>query len=289
VVVTECLQTSLGQAVGAAGGGGCIPVLLESGFGLTNLTFTVGVPGGRFTNFTVTATAPEVASATVRPLGSTQAVVVLTAQPGQVLRGPKQFARLCFVLLPNQSSAFARMEVRNILGLRENGTPIGNVSGYPGRTVVVGEEPLLECVQGTNGQPLLILYGKPASGYAMDRRTNITSGSWRTVLTNLTVGTNLSLSLSPPASSSPANFYRALRVAQPAPPRLAARIQSPGQVALTLYGNTGATYAIEFATALRGGTNWHVLTPSILVTNQSQVLSFPTGGAPATFYRAREN
>jgi hypothetical protein len=35
--------------------------------------------------------------------------------------------------------------------------------------------------------------------------------------------------------------------------------------------------------------NWQVLAPNILLTNQSQVLSFPTGGAPATFYRARAN
>ena len=289
VVVTECLQTSLGRAVGAPGGAGCVPVSLESGFGLTNLTFTVSVPGGRFTNFTVSATAPEVASATVVSHGGTQAVVVLAAKPGQVLRGPKQFAQVCFALVPGQHSAFARMEVQDILGLRENGTPIGNASGYAGRTVVVGEEPLLECVPGTNGQPLLLLYGKPASGYAIDTRTNITAGSWRTALTNLTVGTSLSLSISPPASSSPANFYRALRAVPPEPPRLAARIQSPGQIALTLYGTVGTSYGIEFATVLGGGTNWHVLAPSILLTNQSQVLSFPTGGAPATFYRARVN
>lgn len=190
---------------------------LESSFGLTTLTFTVSVPGGRFTNFMVSATAPEIGSATVVSLGITQAVVVLAAQPGQVMRGPKQFAQVCFALVPDQPSAFVRMEVQDILGLRENGKPIGNASGYPGRTVVVGEEPLLECVHGTNGQPLLLLYGKPASGYAIDTRTNITVGSWRIVLTNLTVGMNLYLSISPPASSSPANFYRALRTVQPGP------------------------------------------------------------------------
>jgi hypothetical protein len=215
VVVTECLQTSLGQAVVAAGGSGCVPVSLESGFDLTNLTFTVSVPSGRFTDFTVAATAPEVGSATVVSFDGMQAVVVLAAQPGQVMRGPKQFAQVCFALVPGQSSAFAPMEVQDILGLRENGTPIGNASGNPGRTVVVGEEPLLECVQGTNGQPLLILYGKPASGYAIDTRTNITEGSWQTSLSNLTVGTNLSLSITPPASSSPENFYRAVRAVQP--------------------------------------------------------------------------
>jgi hypothetical protein len=54
-----------------------------------------------------------------------------------------------------------------------------------------------------------------------------------------------------------------------------------------LYGTVGASCAIESATALGVGTNWHVLAPNILLTNQSQVLSFSTGAAPATFYRAR--
>jgi hypothetical protein len=215
VVVTECLQTSLGQAIGAVGGGGCIPVSLESSFGLTNLTFTVTASEGGFTNFTVTPTAPEVGSTTVGQISSTQAVVVLAAQPGQVMRGPKEFAQVCFELVPDQPSAFVRMDVEDILGLGENGAPIGNASGSPGRTVVVGEEPLLECVHGTNSQPLLILYGIPASGYALDTRTNITVGSWQPVLTNLTVGTNLWLNITPPASSSPENFYRALRAGTP--------------------------------------------------------------------------
>ena len=52
---------------------------------------------------------------------------------------------------------------------------------------------------GTNHQPMLILYGKPAAGYAIDSRTNMVFGSWKTALTNLTL-TNLFQGFAPPAS-----------------------------------------------------------------------------------------
>lgn len=73
---------------------------LESSLDLTNLNFTVSFPPERFTNFTITATAPEVGSVTTVQISSTQAVVTLAAQSGQVMRGPKQFAEVCFALLP---------------------------------------------------------------------------------------------------------------------------------------------------------------------------------------------
>ena len=78
-----------------------------------------------------------------------------------------------------------------------------------GRLVVVGEEPLLECVRGTNAQPQLILYGKPAITCAIEWRADLVVGSWVNVLTGLTVPTNLWLSVSPPPSAGAMNFYRA--------------------------------------------------------------------------------
>ena len=107
------------------------------------------------------------------------------------------------------------LELTDLAGHDPAGTSVANFAPQSGRVAIVDEEPLLECVHGTNSEPLLILYGKPASGYAMDTRTNLAEGSWQTVLTDLTVGTNLWLSISAPASSSPENFYRASRAGTP--------------------------------------------------------------------------
>lgn len=190
-----------------------MPVSLESSFDLTNLTFTVSVPPGRFTSFTVHATAPEVGIATVVSLGSTQALVTLAAQPGQVLRGPKQFAEICYSLLPNQTSAFVRMDVQDILGLREKGTPIGNTAGQSGRTVVVSEHPLLECVPGASGKPDLLLYARPGWTSAIEERARVQPGFPWQESTRLTV-TNLVTPMPLTGTNSEA-YYRAVRLASP--------------------------------------------------------------------------
>jgi hypothetical protein len=209
VLVTECLQTSLGRTASTAGDAGCIPLSVESSSGLTNLAFILSVPPGRFTNFAVVASAPEVGSATVVLLNTTQALVTLAAQPGQVLQGPKHFADLCFSLVPDQASAFVPIEVQDILGLKESGTPIGNTSGSPGRTAVVSEDPLLECVHGPGGQPSLLLYARPGWTCALDGSGGIGPGmAWQEV--TRVAPSNLVTAL-PLVATNGQVFYRTLR------------------------------------------------------------------------------
>jgi uncharacterized delta-60 repeat protein len=282
--VTECLQTGLGYAVGAAGGGGCFPVSLESSFGLTNLTFAVRVPAGRFTNFTVTALAPEVGSATVLSLGTTQAVVTLVPQPGQLLRGPKQFAQICFSLLPDQSSAFVWMEVQDILGLRENGTPIGNTSGQPGRTVVVSEHPLLECVQVANGKPGLLLYARPGWTCAIEERGSVgPEAVWREI--NRVMATNLVTTL-PLAGTNRQAFYRAVRFL-PLSPRLSV-VSATGPVSrFKLTGKTNASYTVQTTTNLPAPGPWQPLL-NLTLTNGWGVFDWTNAGEARRFFRAVE-
>lgn len=161
ITVTDCLEARLGRAVVAAGEVGCVPLFLESSDGLTNLTVVIDVPEGRFTEFSVHATAPEVGSAHVEVLSPTEVRVSLAAQPGQVLRGPKQCADVCFRLAIEQSSAFVALEIEDILGMRADGVPVGSTEGSAGRVAAVGQEPLLEMRQDISGKPVLILYCQP--------------------------------------------------------------------------------------------------------------------------------
>lgn len=210
VVVTECLQTSLGNTVAAAGGNGCVPVTLESSFGLTNLMFTAEVPSGRFASFSVTPIAPEVGSATIVSLGDTQAVVTLVPKPGLVLRGPKQFAEICFSLVRDQHSAFVPLKVENILGLRENGSPIGNTEGLAGMAVIVSDAPLLECVHEKANEPGLLLYARPNWSCAIEERLSLEAASAWHELTRVTV-TNLTTVI-PISGTNNTSFYRAIRL-----------------------------------------------------------------------------
>ena len=107
------------------------------------------------------------------------------------------------------------MDVQDILGLRENGTPIGNTSGSAGRTVVVSEHPLLEGVHGTGGQPTLLLYARPGWNCAIEERTSLASGAaWQEIIP--ATPTNLVTTL-PLTGTNTQAYYRAVRFLQTSP------------------------------------------------------------------------
>jgi hypothetical protein len=255
---------------------------LECSFDLTNLTFTVGVPAGRFTDFTVGAVAPEVGWATVVPLGSTRAAVTLTARPGQVLRGPKQFAELCFALVSNQPSAFVQMEVQDILGLRESGMPIGNDSGTPGRTVVVvGEHPLLNCVRGAGGKPALLLYARPGWSCIIEERASAHPGdTWRGVKRVTT--TELVTTLSLEGTNSQA-FYGAVRSGA-REPRLSLQSVNGSVYRFKVDGGSVSRYSIETATNVLLPLLWRAAF-DLTLTNGWSVFDWANAGEPARFFR----
>ena len=85
----------------------------------------------------------------------------LNTCPNQFLIGTQQVAWLNFTAISNQPSAFVNLALDNAVGFQADGTAVRNFAPQAGRLVIVGEQPLLECVTGTNGRPQLILYAKP--------------------------------------------------------------------------------------------------------------------------------
>jgi hypothetical protein len=96
---------------------------------------------------------PAAAGPAVQPY-----LVTLGTCPGHSLMGTQQVAWLCFTAVTNQSSAFLSLQLGESIGTQPDGTLVTNYLSQAGR-VVVGQEPLLEAVIATNGQPQLILYG----------------------------------------------------------------------------------------------------------------------------------
>ena len=143
-----------------------------------------------------------------------QLQVSFTLPSNRPLYGPTKIGELGFTTLPDQPSAFVSLPIVDVTGLKPDGSTAANAFGLSGRVVMLGEAPLLECLL-SNGSPLLILYGKPASGYGIDTRTDLVFGDWQTVLSDLTIGTSLYLELATPPSTYPVNFYRAFRAPQP--------------------------------------------------------------------------
>jgi RHS repeat-associated protein len=214
VTVGQCVRPSLGQQILLAGTSGRVPINLVSSLALTNLEMTLVTAPGRLTDFTIEPLVAALCTNTVVVLGGGQYRLDLVTCPGAFLIGTQQVAWLHFTAVTNQSSAFAGLAFKDLAGHQPDGNSVANFEPQSGRVVVVGEEPLLECVFATNGRPMLILYGEPASGYGIDSRTNLSNGFWQPLPTNLTLS-NLWLELTPPPSPSPVNYYRAVRTQIP--------------------------------------------------------------------------
>ena len=217
VAVGDCVQPGLGQQILLAGSSGRVPIYLISTVPLTNLEMILVSPPGRLVSFSIQPIVPQICASSITPLTNSFQQLNLMACANQWLMGTQQVAWLNFTAATNQSSAFVSLQFTNLRGYEPDGTPVANFAPQAGRVVVVGQEPLLECVRGTNAQPQLILYGKPAITCAIEWRANLVVGNWGNVLTGLTVPTNLWLSVSPPPSGSALNFYRASGTLAPAP------------------------------------------------------------------------
>src|ERR1019366_7684275 len=104
---------------------------------------------------------PQICASSITPLTNSLQQLNLMACANQWLIGTQQVAWLNFTAATNQSSALVGLQFTDLRGYQPDGRSVANFAPQAGRVVVVGEEPLLECVRGTTVQPQLIPYGKP--------------------------------------------------------------------------------------------------------------------------------
>jgi uncharacterized repeat protein (TIGR03803 family) len=205
VVVGECVQTALGNAVLQTGQSACVPMNLVSTVGLTNLSFTLAYPNNRFTNVTITVLNGAIGSSSVQYLDPAHTFISLHAASGQVVQGPTLIGSVCLSATPGPSG-YVPLGLANISATKSDGSLAGNVSGQPGSVVVIGNQPLLNASLGTNSTRTLTLYGNPGVDYQILSETNLTGTNWLLLWdktqTNLSEIFNVDPSL-------PRIFYRA--------------------------------------------------------------------------------
>ena len=281
VVVSECVQVSIGSTVMQVGTTSSVPVNLLSTVALTNLSFTLSYPTNRFTNWTLMASNAAIDGVSVQTLGPANTFFTLGTKSGQVLQGPALAGISSFSAMSN-SSAFVPLTIANIQGTKLDGSSVGNTFGLGGRVVVIGNEPLLESSLGTNAQRMLRVYGNPGDGYQVCFSTNIATTNWlfawRSPQTNLAQDYYANQQLS-------AVFYRALKLSAD-PPILDVNSVTSTNLTLLLYGISGTNYVIQATTNVSLTNGWFPATNFML----SNSFEFFDTGKPtnnAMFFRTK--
>lgn len=135
----------------------------------------------------------------------------LASCPNRSLSGTQPVCWLNFTAASNQASGFAVLSLTDGIGVAAEGGAATRLAPQSLRLVLVGEEPLLEWTHGTNGEPLLMLYGKPGPGYSIQSQQELGSSLWEPAISNLVCPASLWLRLTPPETTRPQIFYRAVR------------------------------------------------------------------------------
>ena len=202
--VSECVQLGVGSAVVHVGQSSDLPVTLVTTVGITNLSFTLAVPAGRFTNFTFTPSDPAIASATVQVTGSSPPVFTLATHPGETLSSPSLLGTVGFTVLPGDS-AFLPVTAANIVGSKSDGNGVGNATSLPGRITIVGLHPLLAPARAGQSTVSLTLFGNPGTTYQLAYTTNLASTNWQVVGSILVTNVQQNFNLSP---TNPHTYFR---------------------------------------------------------------------------------
>ena len=274
---------TIGRTNVLAGQPGQLPISLNTGWQLTNLTFSIDTDPTRLGNFTVAPLAAGLSSATLAPAGAGHLLLNFVADPLQPLALNAQLARLDFTTGTNTHSAFVPLMVQDIQGRRLTGETVTNAASVAGQVVYIATEPLLEAWLDPNAKRKLTLYGKPGASYELTYATNLLGSNWqfgwRTPMTNLSAIFDANATL-------PQVFYRAMEFSAN-PPILELKSASPTNLVLVLYGQSGTGYSILAGTNLVNTTGWSTFA-GFTLTNSFQFINTGAITNPQQFFRARK-
>lgn len=213
VVVRDYFELGLGSAVLEAGQTVNVRIDLTASAPLTNLSFTLALPPGRFSSVTLDNLVPAVASASLSFLVANVATVQFTALPGQTIGGTQLLARLNFTAVPVQSSAFVPLHLDTVTAQRATSGLAPTALLNDGRLVIVNGQPLLEAALDRGGSRSLTLYGQPGTNYVIETTgTPSNPASWTPLLNRTPASLQETISI---GNSSPAIFYRARQAVAP--------------------------------------------------------------------------
>ena len=183
VVVLDALPdflVSLGSTNVLAGQSSTLPIQIETGIGLSNLTCLMDCPTNLLGDWQLGSLDISVGSASLTPSDSNGFNLVFASKPGVSFLGTQQLAQFTFTAAPDQPSGFVQVSLVRLLAMVSDGSRQLHGTGAGGRVAVIGPQPLLEAICSTNGARQLLLYGHPGDNCVIEFSPNLGTGlSWQ--------------------------------------------------------------------------------------------------------------
>jgi hypothetical protein len=214
VIVGRCADVSVGSGPVQVGHGICVPVNLLSTGVLTNLSFSIQTLSNRFTNWTIEPVNGAIGVAFVLDPMTSQPQFSVAARAGQTLSGSSLLAYICVDVLDTGPSAFAPLEVIDIVALSPLAAAPVPAYGQAGELELIDGEPLL--TGSIPSVPSLTLFGNPGTNYFMQYTTNLAHPIVWTTFTNYML-TGLQTNFTQVNPSDQMEFFRSYYTAEPPP------------------------------------------------------------------------
>jgi hypothetical protein len=282
VIVRDYSVLSVGANIVRAGQSGSVPITAFASASLTNLSFALDAPTNRLAGFNLSGLAPEVGLASVQLVVSNRVQINFASRTGAVFQGQIQLADLNFATVSNQPSAFVWLTPTNPMVAQSNGAASTNIFVNRGRVVVIANEPLMEALMNSGGIRTAMLYGKPGASYQLQYSNDLSAtNNWRNWMR--VPLTNLFQVIDDVNPNGPSVFVRSYEfIANP--PLLDARLGDNRIGSLTLFGQAGVSYQLQYSTNLSGVTPWNSLV-SYTPTNSFYFVNDLGLSNPIIYYR----
>jgi hypothetical protein len=212
VTVNDYVEITLGTVVALVGQSNSIPLEVFSSAPLVDVEILLELPTERFQGLALDSMLPDLVAASVIPTESTSSTQLkLTTLPGQVLQGTQQVARLSFIAVTNQISAFVPLTVAQVSMVTEPAGLEPALLANNNRVVIVAAQPLIEAIRNRSGVRQLILYGRTGATYTLQSKFAFGPGSANWVNRSVITMTNTSQTISASSQSQPLMYFRLMQ------------------------------------------------------------------------------
>lgn len=284
----EFVQFTIGSTVIRLTESGSVPLTINSSVPLSALTIAFRTTASTFSGLKLDKPAASLDAATSVVTGGANGVYQITFKPkaGQNISGQQVLGQLAWSTTTLPDSSFVPLTITSITGQTVTQNPLANPLGKSGRVVLVGRSPLLEASLLTDHRRRLTLYGQTTNAYALISSPSplAAESQWQFV-SRVVITNGLQNDLDDLPDNVGTRYFGAY-IFTGEPPLLELQASGGAQRKLVLYGVTGQTYTVLYATNLNPQVTWRpLLNYKIVNPNGIDLIQPPAVASDKVFYK----